>query len=162
MVEIFHYIPLKSKSHIFVESVILPACQQMVKVMLDDKAEQEISKSPLSNYTVQRRITDFSDNIEQNVMAKLKNCQFTLQINESTDISDHAQLIAFARVIDEGVIINQFLCCKNVPSTTKGQGVFDILTTHLKKHGLSWDSCVGMCTDRVPSMVGSIKGFHLS
>jgi len=130
--------------------------------MLDDKAEQEISKIPLSNYTIQRRIIDFSDNIEQNVMAKLKNCQFTLQINESTDISNHAQLIAFARVIDEGVIINQILCCKNLPSTTKGQDVFDILTTHLKKHGLSWDSCVGICTDRAPSMVGSIKGFHLS
>jgi len=97
----------------------------MVKVMLDDKAEQEISKIPLSKYTIQRRIIDFSDNIEQNVMAKLKNCQFTLQINESTDISNHAQLIAFARVIDdEGVIINQFLCCKNLPSTTKGQDVW--------------------------------------
>jgi len=62
--------------------------------MLDDKAEQEISKIPLSKYTIQRRIIDFSDNIEQNVMAKLKNCQFTLQINESTNISNHAQLFA--------------------------------------------------------------------
>jgi len=167
--------------------------------MFDDKAEQEISKIPVSNYTIQRRIIDFSDNIEQNVIAKLKNCQFTLQINESTDISNHAQFIAFARVIDEGVIINQYLCCKNLPSTTKGQDVFDILTTHLKKHGLSWDSCVetgaelggcqggplppqnfawppsgppnenvwlrpcvGICTDRAPSMVGSIKGLYLS
>jgi len=51
------------------------------KVMLDDKAEQEISTILLSNYTIQRRIIDFSDNIEQNLMAKLKNCQFTLQIN---------------------------------------------------------------------------------
>jgi len=69
-------------------------------------------------------------------MAKLKHCQFTLQISESTDISNHAQIIAFARVIYEGMIINQFLCCKNLPSTTKGQDVFDILTTHLKTHGL--------------------------
>ena len=113
-------------------------------------------------FTIQRRIIDFSDNTEQNVMAKLKNCQFTLQINESTDISNQAQLIAFARVIDEGVIINLFLCCKNLPSTTKGQDVFDILTTHIKKHGLFWDSCVGICTDRAPSMVGSIKGLYLS
>jgi len=55
-------------------------------------------------FTIQRRIIDFSDNIEQNVMAKLKNCQFILQINESTDISNHAQLLALASVIDEGVI----------------------------------------------------------
>ena len=74
----------------------------------------------------------------------------------------HNYLLAFARVIDEGVIINQFLCCKNLPSTIKGQDVFDILTTHRKKHGLSWDSCVGACTDRAPSMEDSIKGLYLS
>jgi len=44
MVEI---IALESKSHVLVESVILPACQKMVKVMLDDKAEQDLSKIPL-------------------------------------------------------------------------------------------------------------------
>jgi len=105
----------------------------MVKVMLGDKAEQDISKIPLSNNTIQRRIISLSDNIEQSVLAKLKNCQFALQIDES-DISNHAQLIAFVRFVDERVIINQFLCCKNLPSTTKGQDVFDILTTYLKKH----------------------------
>jgi len=44
---------------------------KMVKVTLGYKAEQEISKIPLSNYTIQRRIIDLSDNIEQSVMAKL-------------------------------------------------------------------------------------------
>jgi len=91
-------------------------------------------------------------------VAKLKNCQFALHIDES-DNSNHAQLIAFARFIDEGVIINQFLCCKNLPSTTKGQDVFDILTTYLKNHGLSLDSCIGIRSDGAPTMVGSIKGF---
>jgi len=44
---------------------------KMVKVTLGDKAEQEISKILISNYTVQRRIIDLSDNIAQNVKAKL-------------------------------------------------------------------------------------------
>jgi len=39
-------------------------------------------------------------------MAELKNCQFALQIHESIDISNHAQLIAVVRFIDEGVISN--------------------------------------------------------
>jgi len=43
---------LKSKSHVLAESVILPACQKMVKVTLGDKAEQDISKIPLSNNTI--------------------------------------------------------------------------------------------------------------
>jgi len=48
---------------------------------------------------------------------------------------------------------------QKLTSITKGQDAFDILTTYLEKHGLSWDSCVEICTDGAPSMVGSIKGF---
>jgi len=44
---------------------------KMVKVTLGDKAEQEISKIPLSNYTITILFIDLSDNIEQSVMAKL-------------------------------------------------------------------------------------------
>ena len=71
--------------------------------MLGDKAEQDISKIPLSNSTIQRRIINLSGNIGQSVLAEFKNCQFALQIDESIDISNHAQLIAFVRFID-GVI----------------------------------------------------------
>ena len=127
--------------------------------MLGDKAEQEISKIPLSNNTIQRRILDLSDNIEENVISKFQNSLFALQVDESTDISNHAQLIAFIRVIDENAIINQFLCCKQLPTTTKGQDIFDAITICLEKYGLSWDLCVGVCTDGAPSMVGSMKGF---
>ena len=157
--EVAEIIALKSKSHVLAESVILPACKRMVKIMLGDKAEQEISKIPLSNNTIQRRILDLSDNIEESVISKFQNSLFALQIDESTDISNHAQLIAFIRVIDEDAIINQFLCCKQLPTTTKGQDIFDEITICLEKYGLSWDLCVGICTDGAPSMVGSVKGF---
>ena len=63
-------IAFKSKSHVFAESVILPACKRMVKIMLGAKAEQEISKLPLSNNTIQRRILDLFDNIGENVISK--------------------------------------------------------------------------------------------
>jgi len=54
--EVAEIIALKSNSHVLTESVILSACQKMVKVMLGDKAEQDISKIPLSNSTIQRRM----------------------------------------------------------------------------------------------------------
>ena len=101
--EVAEIIALKSNSHVLTESVILSACQKMVKVMLGDKAEQDISKIPLANSTIERRIINLSGNIGQSVLAEFKNCQFALQIDESIDISNHAQLIAFVRFID-GVI----------------------------------------------------------
>ena len=102
--EVAEIIALKSNSHVLAESVILPACQKMAKVMLGDKAEQDISKIPFSNSTIQRRIINLSGNIEQSVMAELKNYQFALHIDEFIDVSKHAQLIACVRFIDEGVI----------------------------------------------------------
>ena len=86
---------------------------------------------------------------------------FALQIDESTEISDHAQLIAFIRVMDEAAIINQFLCFKQLPTATEGQDIFDTITICVEKYGLSRDSCVGMFTDGASSMVGCIKGLHL-
>lgn len=157
--QVAEIIALKSKSHVLAESLILPACKKMVKIMLGDKAEQEISRIPLSNNTIQRRILDLSDNIEESVISKFQSSLFALQIDESTDISNHAQLIAFIRAIDEDAIINQFLCCKQLPTTTKGQDIFDTITIWLEKYGLSWDLCVGICTDGARSMVGSVKGF---
>ena len=35
----------------------------------------------------------------------------------------------------------------------------DILSGYLEKWNLSWNSCIGICTDGAPCMVGSIKGF---
>ena len=42
--EVAGIIALKSNSRVLAESAILPACQKMIKVMLGDKAEQDISK----------------------------------------------------------------------------------------------------------------------
>ena len=152
-------IALKSKPPVLAEPVILPALKKMVKIMLGDKVEREVSKIPFLNNTIQQRILDLSDNIEESVISKFQKSLFALQIGESTDISNHAQLIAFIHVIDENVIINQFLCCKQLLTSTRGQDIFDTITIRLEKYGLSWDSCVGICTDGAPSMVGCIKSF---
>jgi len=43
--------------------------------------------------------------------------------------------------------------------TTRGQDVFDILSAYLEKWNLSCNSCVEICTNGAPCMIGSIKGF---
>ncbi|KAL7646078.1 UNVERIFIED_CONTAM: hypothetical protein RMT77_002979 [Armadillidium vulgare] len=158
-IEVAEIITLKSKSHTLAESVILPACKKMVKSMLGENAEKELNKIPLSNDTIRRRILDLSENIEENVQKKLKNSNFALTVDESTDISNTSQLLAFVRFIDGDEIINQFLCCKGLSTTTRGQDIFDMITGYLKEMNLTWKSCVGICTDGAPCMTGCIKGF---
>uniref|UniRef100_A0A0L8FYR0 DUF4371 domain-containing protein n=1 Tax=Octopus bimaculoides TaxID=37653 RepID=A0A0L8FYR0_OCTBM len=135
----------------------------MVKTMLDDEAEQEISKILLSNNTIHRQIMDLSADIEENVQNKFQDSEFTLQVGESTDISNKAQLITFICFIDGNIIIIIiiFCCCEEMPLTSRGQDIFDILSAYLVKRNLSRNSCVGICTYGEPSMIGSIKGFVL-
>ena len=55
------------KAHTLGESLILPACKKIVKRMLGNEAAKEISKVPLSNNTVHRRILEMSPNIEKTI-----------------------------------------------------------------------------------------------
>ncbi|XP_029641310.1 zinc finger BED domain-containing protein 5-like [Octopus sinensis] len=101
---------------------------------------------------------DLSADIEGNVQNKLQNPEFALQVDESIDISNKAQLLTFIRFIDGNEIRHQFFCCEEIPLTTRGQDIFDILSAYPEKMNLSWNSRVGICTDGAPSMIGSIKG----
>jgi hypothetical protein len=53
--------------HTAAETLILPACKEIVKSMLGEADEREISKVPLSNDTIARRIEDMSADIQKQV-----------------------------------------------------------------------------------------------
>lgn len=147
------------KPHTLAEDVILPACKEVVAVMLDDKAVEQISKVPLSNNTIARRIADMSADIENNVLQKISNMNFSLQVDESTDISSTAQLLAFIRFYYDGGIIEQFFFCHKLKTRTTGQEIFQCVNTYFENNTLSWKYCIALCTDGAPSMTGRLNGF---
>lgn len=157
--EIAELIAVKLKPHNLAEEIILPACRKIVKIMIGGSADIDICKIPVSNDTIHRRIRDMSQNIEQNTAKTLANSNFALQIDETTDITGKAQLIAFVRFIHENDIINQFLCCRELPNFTTGKHIFDVISSYLEEIKVSWNSCIGICTDGAPAMTGHLKGF---
>ncbi len=118
-----------------------------------------MSKVPVSDNTISRCVNDLSNKISGILSELLENNNFTLQVDESTDITGKAQLLAFVRSDNEGEIMENYFCCKELPETTKGHDVFKILSSHLESCGLSWNRCVGICTDGAPSMIGSVQSF---
>ena len=128
--------------------------------MLGPDAANVLSKVPMSDNTVKRRIDDMSDDIEQQLTEKLQvSGTFSLQVDESTDISGAAQLLANVRYVDGNSIEETFFFCKEMESHTTGEEIFRVTNDYLKERSLTWDMCVSLCTDGAACMTGRVRGF---
>ena len=146
--------------HTVAEKVILPACKIIVKEMVGPDADKEVAKLPLSDNTIARRIEDMSVDIENNILEKVRSSgRFALQVDESTDINGHAQLLANVRFINGDAITENFLFCERLPVNTTGEEIFRVTSDYFEQGGLEWKNCISICTDGAAAMVGRYKGF---
>lgn len=127
--------------------------------MMGQNTIQETENVPLSDSTISQCNDDMSHDTEEVLCNKLKNISFSIQVDESTDLTNKCHAAAFVRFINEGKIQENFFCCKELPKTSKRTDMFNFLSSYLETRGLSWKNCVGICTDGASSMVGSIKCF---
>jgi hypothetical protein len=61
--------------------------------------------------------------VEKIVLAK----QFALQLDESTGISNEAELVAFVRVPDKVDIVEHILFRKSIKGNATGRAVFEVI-----------------------------------
>ena len=81
-------------------------------------------------------------------------------MDESTDITDTAQLVVFIRgVTDEFQIKEKFLDLANMMSTTTGEDLTLEILKMTKKFQLDPKKLSGLTTDGAPAMVGKHKGW---
>ena len=87
--------------------------------------------------------------------------KFALQLDESTDVSDLAQLILFVRYITNGKPEEDLLMLRvaTYSGTCTGEDIFSAVDTRLKNDGLSRKQCNSICTDGAGAMAGKYKGF---
>ena len=64
----------------------------------------------------------------QNLRTKFANTlkRLTLQVDESTDITGKAQLLYFNRFIKDEKCVSEYLFCKDLQTTTKGEDIFNV------------------------------------
>ncbi|XP_069498778.1 zinc finger BED domain-containing protein 5-like [Ambystoma mexicanum] len=140
------------------EKVVLPAAIAMCRRMGAESVADKLKMIPLSDTTISRRVSEMADNITAQLITQLQTSLFALQLDEATDISREAHLIAYVRYCGATTILEDFLFCKAIKTRATASELFDILNDFMSSHCLRWEACVGICTDGAPSMCGDRSG----
>ena len=125
----------KKKPHAEAEEIVLPALKIAAECMLTNDAVEKFKNIPLSSKTIARRIEDLSDDIE----LQLNECfndpsrKWAIQLDESTDISNKAQLLSFLRFVRGGMIVSDYFFCQELKQTTTGEDIFELVNANVKK-----------------------------
>ena len=108
--EVAYLIAKQGKPHTIGGTLIKPAVLKMANIMLGKAAEVKLSQIPLSNDTISDRIEDMSKDILAQVVADLISspAKFSLQLDETTDVSNLSQLAVFVRYVKGDLIKEDF------------------------------------------------------
>ncbi|XP_066980426.1 general transcription factor II-I repeat domain-containing protein 2-like [Macrobrachium rosenbergii] len=114
----------------------------------------------LSRNTVADRVEDLSGDLGGQMNDKIKSfIAISVAVDESTDVTDVAQLAIFIRGVDETLTITEeFLELVPMKDTTTANDIFSSLIRMLDKAGVDWSRAVSLATDGAPSMVGGKAG----
>ena len=152
---------LAIKGKPFTDGELIKECIQIfTKIVCPEKTDMANALS-LSHQTVARRMIDLSENISNALVEKLNKCQvYSLALDESTDISDTAQLTIFVRgVTQEFEVIEEMLDLCHMKGTTTGQNIFNEVINVMNKFKLQEDRLCSLTTDGAPALTGKNTGF---
>ena len=141
------------------EDLIKPCMLQACEAVLGKQAVQRLNFIPMSANTVKRRIEEMAEDIENQVIKMVKNSPFySIQLDESTDVSNKALLLCFVRVECEGELQEELLCSLNLPGKTTSFEIFKALDRYFLEHKIEWKKCIGICVDGAANMAGHRSG----
>ncbi|XP_003247960.1 zinc finger BED domain-containing protein 5-like [Acyrthosiphon pisum] len=84
---------------------------------------------------------------------------FSLQCDETTDISQNSQLLFYCKFIDDKKFKEGILFSQTLKTTTKAVDVFSVLSDFLISNSLPWEKVIDICTDGAQAMTGCKNGF---
>ncbi|KAK8797508.1 hypothetical protein WA158_005854 [Blastocystis sp. Blastoise] len=114
----------------------------------------------MSANTVKRRINDINDLEEISTINELNSSPlFSLQLDESTDISHSSQLILFVRYMYNNKYKDSFLCILQLQYSKSGSSIFETVSNYFSDHDIQWNKCLSVCTDGASAMNGNYNSF---
>ncbi|GBM71257.1 Zinc finger BED domain-containing protein 5, partial [Araneus ventricosus] len=122
---------------------------------------KKIKNIPLSNSTVYRRIKDMSIAIEATINERKKKSPFfSIQVDESSDVSDLLTLLVIARYFNVNELEENLLLCYPRTKRCTGEDIFNAIQGYFCVKEMDWAKCCGVCTDGGKSMPGCYKSLR--
>lgn len=144
----------------FKEGEFLKMCILQAASIVCPEKKGQFSNISLSANTVAERISDLSSDIYDQLCEKAKCFSvYSVALDETTDITDTAQLAVFVRGVDDTFeVIEELLTVIPMHGQTTAQEIFHQLCDAIENAGLPWRRFVGITTDGAPSMTGRTGG----
>lgn len=144
----------------FTEGDFVKNCMLKVCDVVCPEKRQLFSNVSLSRNTVADRVNQLSTNLKQQLVGKGKDfIAYSLAVDESSDISDIAQLSIFIRGVDSSLCVTEeFLGLYPMHGTTTGKDLYEQVSGCVNDMELPWDKLVGLTTDGAPAMCGHKSG----
>ncbi|KAM3838371.1 general transcription factor II-I repeat domain-containing protein 2A-like [Diretmus argenteus] len=144
----------------FTDGMFVKNCMMKVAGVVCPEKKAKFANVSLSPNTVVDRICDLSGNIYGQLRAKGEHfCAYSVCLDESTDITDTAQLAIHVRGVDDSFeVTEELLKVMPMDGRTTGQEIFRQLCNAITDAGLPWKRLVGLTTDGAPSMTGKRNG----
>ena len=91
----------------------------MARMALSQEARRKLELVPLSNNVIHNWIGDLNNDILDQVISDVRSSflKISRQLDESTNLSNCSQLIAFVRYFSDG-IVKDILFCEELKTTT--------------------------------------------
>lgn len=145
----------------YTEGEFIKKCLNEAVGLICPEQKNMFEKLKLSRRTIGRRVVNISNDIQKQLEVKVGQFMaYSIAIDESTDITDTAQLVLFIRGVDEKLVINEYLL-DLIPlmDTTTGDDIFKAFCSSVEKRNLDWSKLISVTTDGAPCMAGEKKGF---
>ena len=151
---------LAKKLKPFSDGELIKECIDIVVQHICPEKKTLFSKVALSRRTVTRCVEELSQDIESTFKKKISDFDFyTIALDESTDISDTAQLAIFLRGIDSTFSVTEELAALvELQGTTTGKDIFTAVKRVMSNLDLKLEKLVGITTDGAPAMIGRHSG----
>lgn len=131
----------------------------VVEILCPEK-KTDFSKISLSRQTITRRVDDIGKHIEDNLKNRASKFIFyALALDESTDLTDTAQVTIFIRGVDVHFNkIEELAALYPLKDTTCSRDFLGAVTSTLNRFSLQLNNLSGLTTDGAPAMVGKHEG----